>query len=68
MTQNPTEIVALIGATGAIGKSVVAALHQKSQSYCAIGRSQATLEKEFGRDSLAEITIWNPGQQSVRQE
>ncbi|MBE9171302.1 NAD-dependent epimerase/dehydratase family protein [Pleurocapsales cyanobacterium LEGE 06147] len=53
-------MVALIGATGAIGKSVVAALRQKSQSYRAVGRSQATLEKEFGRDPLAEIAIWNP--------
>jgi nucleoside-diphosphate-sugar epimerase len=60
MTQNPTEMIALIGATGAIGKSVAAALRQNGQPYRAIGRSQATLEKEFGRDSLAEIAIWNP--------
>ena len=67
MTQNPIEIVALIGATGAIGKSVVAALRQKNQSYRTVGRSQATLEKEFGRDSLAEIAIWNPDdEESIR--
>lgn len=67
MIQDSTELVALIGATGAIGKSVVTALRQKSRSYRAIGRSQVTLEKEFGRDSLAEITIWNPDdEESVR--
>ncbi len=60
MTQNKTEIIALVGATGAIGKSVAAALKQNGQRYRAIGRSQATLEKIFGGDSLAEIVVWNP--------
>ena len=67
MIQNPTEIVALLGATGAIGKSVVAAFRQKSQPYRAIGRSQSTLSKAFGRDSLAEIAVWNPDdEESIR--
>lgn len=52
--------VALVGATGAIGKSLAAALRQNGRPYRAIGRSRAALEKEFGRDPLAEIVIWDP--------
>lgn len=65
MPQNSIEKVALIGATGAIGKSVAAALRQKNQPYRAIGRSQITLEKEFGSDSLAEIGTWYPEDESL---
>ena len=60
MTQESTAIVALVGATGAIGKSVAAALRQQGQPYRAIGRSRATLDKTFGGDSLAECAIWDP--------
>lgn len=60
MTQEATEIVALVGATGAIGKSVAAALRQKGQPYRVIGRSRATLEKAFGGDPLAQSAIWDP--------
>ena len=60
MTQNSTVTVALIGATGAIGKSVAAALRQQARPYRAIGRSRATLEKTFTGDPVAEVAIWNP--------
>lgn len=59
MTQESTAIVALVGATGAIGKSVAAALRQQGQPYRAIGRSRATLDKTFGDDPLAECAIWD---------
>jgi nucleoside-diphosphate-sugar epimerase len=54
------DTVALVGATGAIGKSVAAALRQKGQRYRVIGRSRATLESTFGGDPLAGLTVWNP--------
>jgi nucleoside-diphosphate-sugar epimerase len=60
MTQKSTELVALAGATGAIGKSVAASLRQQGRPYRAIGRSRTTLEKTFGGDPLAEVAIWDP--------
>ncbi len=60
MTQKPREIVALVGATGAVGHSVAAALRQQGRPYRAIGRSQAALEKTFGDDALAEVVAWDP--------
>lgn len=67
MTQELTVPVALVGATGAIGKSAAAALRQKGQRYRVVGRSRATLEKTFGDDPLAEIAIWDPDdEQSTR--
>ncbi|AJE22720.1 NAD-dependent epimerase/dehydratase family protein [Azotobacter chroococcum NCIMB 8003] len=68
MTQKTTEIVALVGATGAIGKSVAAALHQKGQPYRAIGRSRTTLETTFGDNPLAELAVWDPDDEaSIRK-
>lgn len=67
MTQKSKEIVALVGATGAIGKSVAAALRQQGRRYRAIGRSRAALEKTFGGDPLAEVVTWDPDDEgSVR--
>lgn len=57
MTTQPT---AIVGATGAIGKSVAAALRHAGRPYRAIGRSRAALEKAFGGDPLAEIATWDP--------
>jgi nucleoside-diphosphate-sugar epimerase len=60
------KIVALLGATGAIGKSVAASLPQ-SQHYRAVARSQTALQKTFDGDSRAEIVVWNPDQEgSIR--
>jgi nucleoside-diphosphate-sugar epimerase len=59
--------VALVGATGAIGKTVAAALHDRGRHYRVIGRSQTSLEKTFGSAPLAEIAVWNPeNEQSIR--
>jgi nucleoside-diphosphate-sugar epimerase len=52
--------IALFGAAGAIGESVAAALRAQKIPYRVVGRSQASLEQAFGRDSLAEIVTWNP--------
>jgi nucleoside-diphosphate-sugar epimerase len=50
----------LLGATGAIGESVAAELRKRGESYRAIGRDRASLERTFGSDPLAEIAVWNP--------
>jgi nucleoside-diphosphate-sugar epimerase len=60
MTQQQTGTVALVGATGAIGKSVAAALRQQGRRYRVIGRSRSALERTFGGDPLAEIATWDP--------
>lgn len=60
MTQQPAEPVALVGATGAIGKSVAQALRQAERPYRPIGRTQATLDQAFGDDPLAESVVWDP--------
>ncbi len=51
---------ALIGAAGAIGNSIAAALRLREVEYRVVGRDRAGLEKSFGRDRLAEIVTWNP--------
>lgn len=52
--------IALFGAGGAIGHSIAAALRSAGKSYRAVGRSQKSLERDFGADPLAEIVEWNP--------
>ena len=68
MTSADTPVVALLGATGAIGGSVAAALRTTGQRYRVVGRSRAALEKTFGGDALAELATWDPDDEaSVRQ-
>src|SRR5882672_6952568 len=63
-----TEKIALVGATGAIGKSVADALSRQGRCYRVIGRSQSTLQKQFGDDPLAEVATWDPeDEQTIRQ-
>jgi nucleoside-diphosphate-sugar epimerase len=50
----------LLGATGAIGESISAELRKRGESYRAVGRDRASLERAFGSDPLAEIAVWNP--------
>jgi nucleoside-diphosphate-sugar epimerase len=50
----------LLGATGAIGESIAAELRKRGESYRAVGRDRASLERTFGSDPLAEIAVWNP--------
>lgn len=52
--------VALLGAAGAVGKTIADALRKEGAPYRVIGRNAATLEKSFGGDPLAEIKTWNP--------
>lgn len=60
--------IALFGASGAIGKSIAAALKNENTPYRLVGRSRASLQKSFGDDSLAQITTWNPDDpQSIRE-
>ncbi|MBA2592089.1 MAG: NAD-dependent epimerase/dehydratase family protein [Pseudomonadota bacterium] len=68
MAPESTDLVALVGATGAIGKSVAAALRQQARPYRVIGRSRTALEKTFGGDPLAEVAVWDPdNEQSIRE-
>ncbi|HEY8148930.1 MAG TPA: SDR family oxidoreductase [Vicinamibacteria bacterium] len=53
--------VALIGAAGAIGQSIAAALRQAGRPCRVVGRSRASLVQSFGdQDPLVEIATWNP--------
>jgi nucleoside-diphosphate-sugar epimerase len=52
--------VAIVGATGAVGRTIGAALSAAGQPYRAVGRSEASLKAEFGSDPLAEVKTWNP--------
>ncbi len=52
--------LALLGATGAIGSSFANELRRQGTPYRVIGRSRPALEKSFGADPLAEISVWNP--------
>jgi nucleoside-diphosphate-sugar epimerase len=59
--------IALFGAAGVIGQSIARALSSNGQSYRVVGRSEGSLRKAFGHDSLAEIVAWNPDSpESVR--
>jgi nucleoside-diphosphate-sugar epimerase len=51
---------ALIGAAGAIGNSIAAAIRSQGHTYRVVGRNRAQLEKHFGADPLAESVAWNP--------
>ena len=59
--------IALFGAAGAIGRSLIDALKQRGEGYRVVGRDRARLEKAFGNDPKAEIVTWNPDEpESVR--
>ncbi len=61
------ESIALIGASGSLGKSIAAAFSAKSIPYRVIGRSESSLRATFGDDPLATVTTWNPDEpESVR--
>ncbi len=52
--------VTLLGAAGAIGKSIADAFARQGREYRVVGRNRAALESAFGRDPKAEIVTWNP--------
>lgn len=62
------ESIALIGASGSLGKAITAALSAKNTPYRVIGRSDSSLRATFGADPLAGIATWNPDDPgSIRQ-
>src|SRR5215813_2018215 len=54
------ERVGLVGAAGAMGRSVSQALVARGKSFRVIGRSATGLEASFGRTPGAERVTWNP--------
>jgi len=52
------ESLALIGASGSLGKSIATALSAKRMPYRVIGRSESSLRAAFGSDPLANIATW----------
>ena len=57
--------IALFGATGVLGQSVASALRAQGRRYRVVGRSEASLRREFGDDPLAEIRTWSALQNSA---
>lgn len=51
--------IALLGAAGAIGASIADALRAERASYRVVGRTEASLRRNFGDDPLAEIKTWD---------
>ncbi|OJT19465.1 epimerase [Archangium sp. Cb G35] len=60
--------VALFGASGSIGHSVVQALRAQGRGYRVVGRSRSSLQREFGADPRAELVTWNPDDPSSVRE
>ncbi|RKG79298.1 NAD-dependent epimerase/dehydratase family protein [Corallococcus exercitus] len=54
------ETVALFGASGVIGQGVARTLQAQGRPYRVVGRSEASLRREFGADPRAEVVTWNP--------
>ncbi|MBV8657051.1 MAG: NAD-dependent epimerase/dehydratase family protein [Burkholderiales bacterium] len=52
--------IALVGAAGAIGRSIASSLSAQGRAYRVIGRSRSALAESFGHDPRAEIVTWNP--------
>jgi nucleoside-diphosphate-sugar epimerase len=55
------ELVAIVGATGPVGRSIAAALRGAGRPYVAIARDRAALERDFGSDSGAQLRTWDTG-------
>lgn len=52
--------VALFGASGPIGHSIVKVLREQGRDYRVVGRSRSSLQAQFGADPRAEVATWNP--------
>jgi nucleoside-diphosphate-sugar epimerase len=62
------ESIALIGASGSLGKSIAAALSAQDMVFRVIGRSESSLRATFGDDLHAAIVTWNPDSlESIRE-
>lgn len=53
--------ITLLGASGAIGKSIADALNRAGIEYRVVGRDRSRLDSAFGGAKLAVLVIWNPG-------
>src|SRR5258706_13721998 len=60
MMRTAVKKINLIGAAGAIGKSIADALRRDGTAYRVVGRNRPALSAAFGGDKLAEIVTWNP--------
>lgn len=58
--------IALIGATGAVGRAIAETLHEQGRAYRAIGRSEPSLRNLFGDDPQAEVRTWQADAPSAR--
>jgi nucleoside-diphosphate-sugar epimerase len=56
------EIVALLGATGSLGRALGRQLHDGGLAYRAVSRSHMGLKVRFGDDPLAQPVLWDPGE------
>jgi nucleoside-diphosphate-sugar epimerase len=52
--------IALVGASGAIGRSIADALNKEGREYRVVGRDSGSMTAAFGNSKLAEISTWNP--------
>lgn len=52
--------VAVFGASGVVGQSVVRSLRAQGRPYRVVGRARSALQAEFGADPQAEIATWDP--------
>src|SRR5579862_7537095 len=52
--------VTLLGAAGAIGKSIASVFGREGKPYRVVGRDGARMTAAFGQDPQAEIVTWNP--------
>jgi nucleoside-diphosphate-sugar epimerase len=58
------ETIALLGATGSLGRALGRVLSESGKQYCAVSRSQMGLQVRFGGDPLARPVLWDPEQPS----
>lgn len=58
--------VALIGATGAVGRAIADVLSGQGRQQRVVGRSEASLQAMFGDDPLAEVRTWNADAESAQ--
>lgn len=54
------EKTVLIGAAGAIGRSIAQALRAQGREYRVVGRERSRLLESFGSDPKPEIVVWDP--------
>jgi nucleoside-diphosphate-sugar epimerase len=51
--------IALVGAAGAIGKSIAQALDAQGKPYRVVGRTMSSLQNTFGNNANVQLATWN---------